>query len=191
MNNYYKPFNFPDYKSVRKVLEEKYKDEFNPTELGTKLVPWTPENFIGLYEYVEKKFKLTNTTVQRARFFYTPGNTKLDAHIDGHTNFRFGKPTNLYWALNFPIIVPENNHIHQWYEYTGEYKREWNEKYTSGITPADLSLLVPKESLILDKPYFVNVGQLHSVTNSSSNPRLILSLRFESRTVFQFMESLK
>ena len=188
MNNYYVPFNFPDYESVRKLLEEKYKNLLNPDKLDSILVPWTNEMFLRLYEYVEQKFKLTNTTVIRARFFNTPGNTKLDAHIDGHTGVN--SVTNTYWALNLPIIIPGNNHIHEWYDYSGEYKRVHNEKYTSYISPEDPSLLVPIKTLILDKPYFVNVGHLHGVTNFSINQRLILSVRFETNNVFQFLESL-
>jgi hypothetical protein len=184
-------FNFPDYESVRLVLEEKYRNMFNPNVLGTKLIDWTPNNFPGLYEYVESKFKPRRATVQRSRFFYTPGNTELGAHIDGHTTLKFRKSTDLYWALNLPIIIPTGHHIQQWYSYSGEYINHTDEKYTNGISFADTTLLIPTLSLVLDKPYFVNVGQPHSVNNFSSNPRLMLSLRFESSTVFQFMESLK
>lgn len=191
MNNYYAPFNFPDYEPVRKRLEEKYKDTFSPDRLGTSLIDWSPMNFPGVYEYVESKFKERKVSVRRARLFFTPANTKLEAHIDGHTKLHDGAPTNMYWALNLPIIIPTGNHIQEWYHYSGKYIQRYTEKYNESIEPGDSDLLVSAETLVLDKPYFVNVGQVHSVTNFSDNPRLILSLRFSSTNVLQFIESLK
>lgn len=171
----YIPFHIKNWKDIHKELSSKY---YIPSDaagsVGTSMYEWTYENFGNFYTELTKKLSYFHIEVKRVRFFYTAPNSNLIVHVDGSN-----KVGHNYWAINFPISVPLRGHYHEWYEYKGEYVEYFNETYTDSTllkNPEDVKLI---DSLVLNRPYLVKVGVPHAVYNYSSDPRLILSVRFE------------
>ncbi len=172
----YTPFHIKNWKGLHKELSSKYHVPDNVIgDVGTSTYDWTYENFGNFYTELNQLLSHFYIEVRRSRFFYTAPNSELTVHIDG-TN----KLGHNYWAINFPIDVPQTGHYQEWYEYKGEYQEYFNESYTDSTllkTPEDVKLI---DSLTLTRPYLVKVGIPHAVRNYSSSPRLILSIRFEA-----------
>jgi hypothetical protein len=183
----YTPFHIKDWKGIHKELSSKYHIPDNITsEVGTSTYDWTYENFGNFHYELTKLLSHFYITVKRARFFYTAPNSKLTAHVDGTDNVGHN-----YWAINFPIDIPLTGHYQEWYEYKGEYQEHFHRSYTESTllkNPEDVKLI---DSLILNRPYLVKVGIPHAVYNHSSNPRLILSIRFNDYSTTQLMNLIK
>ena len=176
----YVPFHIKDWIGLHKELSSKYHNGIvEPNEVngrvGTRVYEWSYENFGNFYSELTLLLTRFTCKVRRARFFYTAPKGQLNVHIDG-TN----QNGHNYWAINFPIHVPQTEHYQEWYEYKGEYKTNFSSNYTDSTileNPQDIKLI---DRLVLDRPYLVKVGIPHAVYNFSSCPRLILSIRFES-----------
>jgi hypothetical protein len=170
----YIPFYINDWDDISQELKLKLALPENVKgNTGTVVKKWDYENFGKLYTELEKKFTGLGFGIDRARLFYTKPKCALPVHVDG-TN----KLGHYYWAINFPIHVPEDNHFHEWYSYTGEYFRNYNQEYTDSTLLTEPEKIKVIDRLVLNKPYLVKVGIPHAVLNHASTPRLILSIRF-------------
>jgi hypothetical protein len=171
----YVPFHIKNWRGIHAELSSKYHIPNDVARsVGTTTYDWTHENFGILYTELTKKLSYFDIEVRRARFFYTAPNSNLAVHIDG-TN----KLGHNYWAINFPIDVPLTGHYQEWYEYKGEYIEHFNNSYTDSTLLKNPDNIKRIDSLLLNRPYLVKVGIPHAVYNYSSDPRLILSIRFE------------
>lgn len=166
-------FNIKNFENKQRELIEKYNSYFNSSRLETEILNWNRENFLGLFNDIEMMCETHNIKVVRSRLFFTPPGKDLEPHIDGKYY------TDEYWALNFPILIPETNNWQIWYSYDDELKIDNNRIYQNSIKPMYPEKLVETSRLYLDNPYFVKVGVFHSVVNHSDFNRLILSIRFD------------
>lgn len=179
----YIPFHIKDWTGLHKELSLKYPNDIvvpNTVngKVGTRVYEWTYENFANFYSELTLLLSRFNAKVVRARFFYTAPKGELKVHIDGSA-----QTGHNYWAINFPIHVPQTEHYQLWYEYKGGYKSNLDSSYAASTlleNPQDIKLI---DSLVLDRPYLVKVGMPHAVDNFSTHPRLILSIRFEAWTI--------
>jgi hypothetical protein len=130
--------------------------------------------------YLEKLLSedLTNFSgrkhiIRNAMFFYSNPKESRGLHIDYFNNWH-NYPT---WALNIPIVNGDQCEM-QWYggEYTKEVKTVNNGSIAWHLTWKSTPVLL--ESEIIDKPTLVYVDIPHDVINHSSQPRIVLSLRF-------------
>lgn len=170
----YVPFYINNWKTIKEELNSKYQipNDINRST-GTTTYDWNFINFGELYNEVQTRFDHLGMAVHRARFFYTAPGGKLDVHVDG-TN----KLGHYYWAINFPVIVPETDHYQEWYSYDGEYFHNYNTSYTDSTMLTEPKKIKLIDRLIINRPYLVKVGIPHAVYNNSEHPRLILSIRF-------------
>ncbi len=170
----YVPFYINNWDTIHSELSSKYHVPAHVVrETATTTYDWNYENFGTLHTELQKRFSALNIEVHRARFFYTKPRCSLGIHIDG-TN----KLGHYYWAINFPVHVPKDNHFQEWYSYDGNYIRNYNNAYTDSTlleSPDRVKLI---DRLVLDKPYLVKVGIPHAVFNHTDSIRLILSIRF-------------
>lgn len=169
----YVPLRINNWNLISQELKNKY---YVPDDAkgntGTSTFDWNVENFGTLYTELERKLSRFEITVKRARFFYTKPGCELGPHVDGT-----GELGHYYWAINFPVHVPIDNHYHEWYSYDGEYVQNYTESYTDSTLLKDPNRKKLIDRLILDKPYLVKVGIPHAVYNHSDTVRLILSIR--------------
>lgn len=169
----YVPFHINNWNVISQELKSKYHVPDNARgNTGTSTYEWNLENFGNLYTELEKKISKFGITVKRARFFYTKPGYELGPHVDGT-----GELGHYYWAINFPVHVPKDNHYHEWYSYDGEYVQNYTETYTDSTLLKDPGKRKLIDQLILDKPYLVKVGIPHAVYNYADTVRLILSIR--------------
>lgn len=169
----YVPFHINNWNKISEELKNKYHVSDNAQgNTGTFIFDWNVENFGNLYTELERKISRFEITVRRARFFYTKPGCDLVPHVDGT-----GELGHYYWAINFPVHVPEDNHYHEWYSYDGEYVQNYTETYTDSTLLKDPARKKLIDQLILDKPYLVTVGIPHAVYNHADTVRLILSIR--------------
>lgn len=166
-------FNIKNFKTNQRELAEKYNSYFDSSHTATETLEWNKENFLGLFDYIETVCKSHDIKVVRSRLFFTPAGKGLEPHIDGNHY------TNVYWALNFPILIPNDNNWQIWYSYNDELKIHNNEIYQNSIIPLYPEKLIEVDRLHIDNPYFVKIGVFHSVVNQSSFNRLVLSIRFD------------
>lgn len=185
MIKYYLPFHVNNFDNLRKMYAEKYSYLTERTDLDTEVANWRPENFPGLYEAVTESLKGSGTFVIRCRFFITPPRFNLPPHVDGfaidHLN---------YWALNVPIICTDSNHWQRWFEYNDELERMTNNTYKFSLRAKNPHKLQLKDNLVLTSPHFVNVGVFHDVCNLSDQYRIILSIRFAEKGLYEYVTSM-
>lgn len=169
----YVPFHINNWNKISEELKNKYYVPDNARgNTGTSTFDWNVENFGNLYTELERKISRFEITVKRARFFYTKPKCDLGPHVDGT-----GELGHYYWAINFPVHVPKDNHYHEWYSYDGEYVQNYTETYTDSTLLKDPARKKLIDRLVLDKPYLVKVGIPHAVYNHADTVRLILSIR--------------
>jgi hypothetical protein len=105
-------------------------------------------------------------------FYSSPGESR-GVHVDYFNNWH-NYPT---WALNIPIVNGDQCEM-QWFG--GDYTKEVR-TVNSGSPAWHLTWKSPPvllESEIIDKPTVVYVDIPHNVINHSTEPRIVLSLRF-------------
>lgn len=184
IENYF-PFTVDNFNTIQEELYSLYGHLTTTDQLQTNKIDWTRENFLSLYDKIEELFIGRDESVATARLFYTPPHAELETHVDG--DFIAEK----YWALNIPIWVDSENHYQEWFSYNGELYKDVNNVYASSIKPKNPEKLVSVDRLVLLNPHFVKVGIFHKVVNNSSQGRLVLSIRFNSKRLGKFIESLK
>lgn len=182
MIKYYLPFRVDGFDEMRKLYASKYEYLTATTQLGTQVIEWTSNNFPGLYDVVMDSIKGLDTFVIRSRFFITPPRSSLPPHVDGF----YIDPKN-YWALNIPIIVSDTNHWQRWFEYDDELFRLANNMYKFSLCARNPQNLRLKDKLVLTSPHFVNVGVFHDVFNNTDQHRIILSIRFAEKGLYQYV----
>jgi hypothetical protein len=170
---YYRSVPMSSFEEGHKLVYEANKHRFDVTKLGaTGIIPWTKENFPGIFDEVNAIGSARGQRVARCRFFVTPKNFKLNVHTDGHL-----MDIDAY-ALNIPIVFAEDNHFMNWFTYDGELKTETSDTYANSISPAKPEELVLAAKLTLTTPHYVKIGIFHSVDNPVDKERIILSIRF-------------
>lgn len=173
----YIPVKLECFSEVQDILYNKYKDQFDTAPftagLATFLVPWTPDNFPVLFDEID----LLGNHIIRARFFIMRPGAVLLPHVDDASK-------DSQYALNIPIRSAPTDQPMKWFWYNGKYttQDEYDDatidQYGQQGTVADESLLIPRRSLQLTTPHYVNIGIFHSVSNFATTDRIILSLRF-------------
>jgi len=120
-----------------------------------------------------------------AFFGFTPPNSIMPPHRDPSSNPDIIKQGFDYhpWALNIPLTCDVGSKI-VWHRVkTGsqtQLEGASNSPYNNVRVPmADLSDLIEVASICLDRPMLISTFDWHSVVNTTSEPRLIFSLRFE------------
>ena len=170
---YYRSVSMTSFEEGRKLVYEANKHRFDLTKLGaTAVIPWTKENFPGIFDEVNALGNAHGQKVARCRFFVTPKNFKLNVHTDGHII-----DIDAY-ALNIPIVFAEDNHFMNWYMYDGELTNASSETYANSIFPTNPEELVVAATLTLTTPHYVKIGVFHDVGNLADTERVILSIRF-------------
>jgi hypothetical protein len=111
--------------------------------------------------------------VKTAIMFINQGNFKQDMHIDGFTVERKGASNT---ALNIPILNCNQGPMF-WYD--GKYQLSNHDMNGLGYLKLNWSdgpnLVATK---IIDSPTIVRINVPHHIENNSSNPRLMLTVRF-------------
>jgi hypothetical protein len=181
-SNYF-PLEIKNFKEIQYSLSVKYKRYLSYSLLLSESVTWSEENFPGLYKEIEQHFLKFNSTVLRSRFFMTPGGRELKTHIDGT------RQRDDYWALNIPIVCDTHNHWQEWFDYDGEIENLSDSIYTSYMMPKHEKQLVLVDRLTLTTPHFVKIGKFHKIVNQSTQPRLILSIRFSTGNLENLISS--
>jgi hypothetical protein len=177
MKDNYIPFFINDFSRIQKILQNHYRNEYQGTSLKAFPKEWNRENFLELYDIVDKFFKDNKSEIISSRFFFTPAGKSLGVHIDGKVQ----EPN--YWALNIPIFCEEKDHWQEWFEYDGELQISENSVYANYILPKDPSKLKLIDQLTLTTPHILRVGVFHRVVNKSSSDRLIVSIRFNTESL--------
>lgn len=174
MNKNYIPFYIDNFKKIQKSLQDLYREQYTGTSLKAFPKEWSRENFLEIYDVVDKFFKDNDATFVSSRFFYTPAGQKLGTHIDGK-NYNSN-----YWALNIPIFCGDSQHWQEWFDYDGEIENVRSGVYTDYVIPSQPEKLKLIDQLILTTPHILRVGIFHRVVNDSPENRLIVSIRFQT-----------
>lgn len=167
------PYHIPNLEIIQKELINLHGYRFESEKMDSFLVDWNLENFASLYEFLRPKLKKKYLFIKRARFFITPPGFFMYPHIDGY------EPTGEIYALNIPIIIPDRDHYHIWYENYNELIKINSSTYNDCLISSAGENLKIKDRLKLESPHFVQIGNLHSVINMSDSPRVVLSLRIK------------
>lgn len=171
---FYKPTTLTCFPLISNILLEKHKDKFNTNERSAVLLPWTRENFLDLYDEINSLVKPKGLHVTVSRFFITPASGSIGVHVDSHE-----LNPNAY-ALNIPILVDSKDHVMNWFDYDGEIFSKVTTTYNKAIAPLTPEKLRLVKSHLLIAPTYVQVGVFHEVLNTSSLPRIVLSIRFSN-----------
>ena len=157
------------------IIIDRYKHYITKaTELHAMTVPksewkWLIDHVISDITNVTGK----NHYIKDAIIFFQKGNHIRGIHVDGYrTNV-----TDFYWALNIPL---ENCQLAKMVWYSGDYSLEAKSNKI-GLPSLHLNWQSTPyiiASTTLDGPTIVKVDVPHTVINSSSSPRCLLSLRF-------------
>lgn len=171
---FYKPETLLCFPKISAELFNTHKDKFNVNERGAVLLKWSKENFLDLYDEINSLIKPLGIHVTVSRFFVTPPNGRIGVHVDSH-EINPGA-----YALNIPILIDTKDHIMNWFDYDGEVFSKVTPTYNKAIAPLNPEKLQLSASHLLIGPAYVQVGVFHEVVNTSSIPRIVLSIRFSN-----------
>ena len=167
---YFKEINLPHWQAIRKFCLNRWDGQFTTAKVftGSEL------NYIG--SMVESDISTVlgvNVKVKTAIMFINDANFVQDLHVDGFDVNRINASNT---ALNLPILNCENGPMY-WYD--GDFvltKSPFKTiKYLKINWQSEPRLAATK---IINKPTFVKINIPHHIENQSSNPRLMLSIRF-------------
>jgi hypothetical protein len=181
-SNSYISYNIENFLEIQKILKSKYQHFLNNREKTTAIINWSEENFPVLFNQINENFLKYKSKVIISRFFYTPPNDELGIHVDGP------ELNDDYWALNIPISVSENDHWQEWFLYNDELITTSNNEYSKFVLPKFYDKLIAIDRLVLNSPHFVKVGIFHRIINKSTEPRLILTIRFVSENISSLLK---
>lgn len=173
MSKLFFPYHIPNLETIQDELTTLHGHKFETDKMDSFLVDWNLENFSTLYEFLSPRLKKKYLFIKRARFFITPPGFFMYPHIDGYEYME-----NIY-ALNIPIVIPDQDHYHLWYEHSNDLIKINSNTYNDCLVSSAGENLKIKGRLKLTSPYFVQIGNLHSVINMSDSYRVILSLRIK------------
>ena len=145
-----------DYHS--KGLHAFNRDEKTMTELCPQLMSW-------LKSRSRMPFRLL-------RYYVTPPQTNLAAHIDGY------KAVSVPLGLNFPIIGYRNTY-QIYYDCAHDNLSEKSKgEYLDGVVPKDPSIMKEISRIEIDRPGFVRNDIMHSIENSTDQWRVVFIVRW-------------
>jgi hypothetical protein len=157
------------------VIVDRYKHYGSKaTELHAMAVPntewkWLKDHIIDDISSITGK----NHFIKSVIIFFQKGHHVRGIHVDGYRT----NTTDFSWALNIPI---ENCQQAKMVWYSGEYsmKAKSNKIGLPSLHLNWQSTPCVVASTSLDSPVIVKVDVPHTVINSSSTPRCLLSIRF-------------
>jgi hypothetical protein len=180
----YEHFPIEDFENIRDSLSKQYSFLCDGYSNVSKSVPWNSNTFPILFERVRNSVSDIQLKVEACRLFLTPPARVLQCHIDGR------EINKNYWALNIPIVIPEQDHYQEWLEYSGAIADNQDATYDAYIKPAETDKRFFKiiDRVTVDRPYLVRIGTWHRVVNNTPQYRLILSLRFDQTTTEKLLD---
>lgn len=179
---YFKEVNLPSWPFIQKFCRSKWDGKF------TTATVFTGKDLAYIGKLVERDIQSQfgfNVKIKTAIMFINDANFVQAMHIDG---FDLNRVNTSNTALNLPILNCEHGPMY-WYE--GDFFLTKSPvktiKYLEINWKDEPRLAATK---IINKPTFVRINIPHYIENQSSDPRLMLSIRFTKDVLLENIPSI-